>query len=314
MDITASSFDYSDLTTEDLNREWMFRARVPDHLDYFEAWRRDSERAREELGGHLDLRYGPHPKETLDLFLPEGATEAPLLIFSHGGYWQAMSKEFSSFIAPEYVKRGVAVAILGHPLCPEVSVSDIVEANGRAVKFLAAGLADPEFTPTRIVMSGHSAGGQVSAFFAMQDWPRFDLEQDTVYAAVAISPILDLEAIVPTPINEKLGLTVEEARAVSPIRFTPAPGAPLIPLAFVTGGDESPLLLRQQAEFAEFWRDAGGEVICLAPEGRHHFDVVQTLARPGEPLFEITWELLTRATGRFFATHPRDGTPQPRTL
>ena len=311
MNTTDSAFDYSGMTTEELNREWMFRARVPDHLEYFEAWRVESEAARAELGGYLNLRYGPHPAEVLDLFVPEGATECPLLIFSHGGYWQAMSKEYSSFIAPPYVKAGVAVAIIGHPLCPEVTVSDIVEANGRAVKFLAAGLEDPEFRPNRIVMSGHSAGGQVSAFFAMQDWPRFDLEQDTVYAAVAISPILDLEAIVPTPINAKLGLSAEEARDVSPIRFTPAPGAPLIPLAFVSGGDESPLLLRQQAEFAEYWRDAGGEVICLAPPGRHHFDIVQTLARPGEPLFEITWELLARDTGRFFATHPRDGTPQP---
>lgn len=275
----------------------MFRARVPDHLDYFEAWRRESDQARAVLGGYLDLPYGPHPREVLDLFLPDGLEEGPLLVFSHGGYWQAMSKEFSSFVARPFVERGIAVAVVGHPLCPEVRVHDIVAANGRAVHFLSEGVEAARFIPTRIVMSGHSAGGQVSAFFAMQDWPGFDLPEGTVYAAVAISPILDLEAIVPTPINDALGLTKETARMVSPIRYTPRPGAPLIPLAFVSGGDESPLLLEQQAEFAEFWEDAGGETICLAPEGRHHFDIVQTLARPGEPLFEITWELLVRETG-----------------
>lgn len=285
----------------------MFRARVPDHADYFERWRVESEEARATLGGYLDIPYGEHPKERLDLFLPDGVEEGPLLVFSHGGYWQAMSKEYSSFVARPYVEGGVAVAVIGHPLAPEVSVHDIVAANGRAVHVLSEGLDEPRFTPTRIVVSGHSAGGQVSSFFAMQDWPGFDLPEGTVYAAVAISPILDLEAILPTPINDALGLTKETARMVSPIRYTPRPGAPLIPLAFVSGGEESPLLLRQQAEFAEFWADAGGETICIAPPGLHHFDVVQSLARPGEALFEITWELLTRETGRYFATRPREG-------
>lgn len=310
MTLKLSSFDYTDFSDEELSREWMFRARVPNHAEYFEAWRLESEEARAVTHGFLDIPYGDHPRERLDLFLPEGTDQAPLLVFSHGGYWQAMSKEYSSFIARPYVERGVAVAIIGHPLCPEVRVRDIVAANGRAVKFLSEGVIEAGFLPTRIVVSGHSAGGQVSAFFAMQDWPGFDLPEETVYAAVSISPILDLEAIVPTPINDKLGLTPETAREVSPIRFVPRPGAPLIPLAFVTGGEESPLLLRQQAEFAQLWRDAGGETICLAPEGRHHFDIVQTLARPGEALFEITWELLTRETGRFFATRPRARQPE----
>lgn len=305
MSFPPSSFDYTHLTAEELSREWMFRARVPNHADYFEAWRLESEEARAVTHGVLDIQYGEHPKERLDLFFPEGVDQAPLLVFSHGGYWQAMSKEYSSFVARPYVERGVAVAIIGHPLCPEVRVRDIVSANGRAVRFLSEGVVEAGFIPTRIVVSGHSAGGQVSAFFAMQDWPGFDLPKETVYAAVAISPILDLEAIVPTPINQKLGLTADTAREVSPIRFVPRPGAPLIPLAFVSGGDESPLLLRQQADFAQLWRDAGGEIICLAPDNRHHFDIVQTLARPGEALFEITWELLTRETGRFFATQPK---------
>ncbi len=292
MSLNTSSFDYTHLSADDLSREWLFRARVPDHLTYFEEWERDSQAAREIVPGRLDLEYGDHPAERLDLFVPEGVESAPLLVFSHGGYWQAMSKEYSSFLAPPFLERGVAVAIIGHPLCPDVEVRDIVEANRRAIAFLADGAGTPGFKPSRIVISGHSAGGQVAALFGIDSRKTFPLPGGLLAGAIAISPILDLEAILPTAINHQLGLDVDAAREVSPIRHLPKRGARLIPLILCTGGDEAPLLLQQQKEFARMWRGAGGEVVEQVPAGMHHFNVVRMLAQPGSDLFEATLAML----------------------
>ncbi len=63
---------------------------------------------------HLDVAYGPHPRERLDVFLP--ATErAPLFAFIHGGYWQWNDKEGFEFLAEPFNAAGAAFANIGTP-------------------------------------------------------------------------------------------------------------------------------------------------------------------------------------------------------
>ena len=64
----------------------------------------------------LDLKYGPGDEETLDLFIPDGPGSPPLHIFIHGGYWQLLSKNESSFAAPTFQKQGSAFAALNYTL------------------------------------------------------------------------------------------------------------------------------------------------------------------------------------------------------
>ena len=59
----------------------------------------------------LDLRYGPGPKETLDLFVPAGR-RAGTFVFIHGGYWRALDKDDFSFVAGPFVAQGIAVAVV----------------------------------------------------------------------------------------------------------------------------------------------------------------------------------------------------------
>ena len=46
---------------------------------------------------YLDLSYGDHPRERLDIYLPE-TDNAPLFAFIHGGYWQWNDKEGFDFL------------------------------------------------------------------------------------------------------------------------------------------------------------------------------------------------------------------------
>src|SRR4051812_47372857 len=76
-----------------LDLQYNNRARVPDHLTYLARFPEASARARALLGGTLDLAYGTDPRERLDLFLPKAARRpVPVLVFIHGGYWQALDK------------------------------------------------------------------------------------------------------------------------------------------------------------------------------------------------------------------------------
>ena len=108
-----------ELSAEFVEREYNLRAAFPDHPQWFAKYAADSAAARARLRSRLDLRYGPGPKQTLDLFPadtsgPRGGT----LLFIHGGYWRALDKSDHSFVAPPLVEQGINVVVINYDLCP----------------------------------------------------------------------------------------------------------------------------------------------------------------------------------------------------
>ena len=59
---------------------FLIRALVPNYEAIREAYRQRSDATRATLRHHLDLQYGPHPDERLDLFLPNRAEDLQRLI------------------------------------------------------------------------------------------------------------------------------------------------------------------------------------------------------------------------------------------
>ncbi len=94
---------------------------------------------------------------TSTLFLPEAGEAAPLAIFIHGGWWRSLDPSFFSHMARGPNARGVAVAVVGYDLCPNVSIADIIEQMRRACAFLWQRFG------RRMLVYGHSAGGHLAA-------------------------------------------------------------------------------------------------------------------------------------------------------
>lgn len=78
----------------DAEAEHNNRARVPEHPVHIAGWQRDAAAWRAACPrAELGLTYGPGEREKLDLFWPDAsATEAPVAIFIHGGYWQGLDR------------------------------------------------------------------------------------------------------------------------------------------------------------------------------------------------------------------------------
>ena len=238
----------------------------------------------------IDLAYGPGPRERLDLFLPEG-DGAPLLAFIHGGYWQWNDKEPFAFLAERIVPAGAAFANIEYALCPDVGLTELTDQIRRAVAFLWREGPRLGYDRDRIVVSGHSAGGHLTAMMLATDWPGFaaDLPANLVAAGLPISGIYDLEPIRLTPINDPIGLDEAEARALSPAFAVPPTGAPMV---VVAGGAESEEFVRQARAFAEGWQAHGVNAEVIVPAGRDHFTVLDTLAEPGHEVGAAALRLL----------------------
>lgn len=260
-----------------LDAQYNNRAMVPDHAHHIERWARDSAAVRAARpDARLDIVYGSGERETLDFF-PAGRG-APLHLFIHGGYWRALDKSSFSYPAPAFASVGVAYAAMNYPLTPRVSFDDIVAAVRRGVSWLIGYARDLGFDPAGISISGHSAGGHLAAM-ALAD-PS--LSPGAVRGIACISGLYDLEPIRLSYLNADLGLDAAMARRHSPVLMAPAVRCPVL---LAVGGLESHEYQRQQASFAEAWREQCNGLETMILDGEDHFSIIGALGDPRSQLF-----------------------------
>ena len=272
---------YRDYDQAGLDAQYDLRARHPDHPAFFARYATLSADTRRDRRCELDIAYGPSPAETVDLF-PAERPGAPLHLFIHGGYWRSLDKSDFSFVAAGLAPAGVAVAVLNYGLAPAADMDEIVRQNRAAVAWLYRNAGRFNADPQRLYVSGHSAGGHLTAMILATDWPSFaGIPDGAVKGGCAISGVFDLEPVRLTFLNEDLGLDAESAARNSPAHHLPSRGAPLI---VAVGGDESDEFLRQSRDFAAAWNARGhpGELLEIA--GEHHFEIVEALADAEAPL------------------------------
>jgi arylformamidase len=276
------------MTPEDVERGYNNRAAVPDHPAHLAAWAAWSKAARERTPPRSDLRYGPNPREVLDLFLPAG-TPRGTYAYIHGGYWRALSKEDFSFVAGPMLDAGIAVAVIEYDLAPQVSIATIVDECRRAVQWLARkgpghGTAGP------LVVGGSSAGGHLSAMMFATDWVPFGFARSPLAGGVSVSGVHDLRPLVHFSFNADFRLDEAEAWRLSPLQYRPHTRAPFV---IACGADETSEFIRQSQLLWDAWpevrRPQDGPL--LVPGANHftvqfgHADAASDLTRATLALF-----------------------------
>lgn len=259
----------------DYEAEYNNRARVPENPTIMAGWSRDAKAYREaHQARHEVISYGSGERNRIDLFSGDGA--GPIVVFIHGGYWQALDGSYFSHLAGGLNAHGIDVAVPSYDLCPTVSIDEIIGQMRAAARELAK-LGRP------LVVSGHSAGGHLAACMLATDWRAFDksLPEGLVSAAYAISGLFDLRPLVTTSINAALKLDEASAKAVSPLFWkSPVRGA----LDAVVGGNESAEYHRQSRTIVVAWEAAGIATRFGTIPDANHFTAIAPLADRSSPM------------------------------
>ena len=263
------------------SQQYNARAMIPDHPYIFTRWLKDSAQARRTHAALFDLPYGEESGERLDFF-PTHRSDAPLLVFIHGGWWRSLDKSDFSFIAPAYTRAGFNVALPNYTLAPEASIAEIVMQQLRALAWLYRSAEKYDFDPRRIVVAGHSAGAHLAAMMMAAVWPAFDadLPANLMKGGILLSGVYDLEPVRHAEfVNVDLKLDAKDIAPLSPYLMPQAHPAPFV-TAF--GGQESEEFRRQTQLIADAWKE--NHIADVALPDDNHLTICDAFATPGHPL------------------------------
>ena len=111
-------------------------------------------------------------KHKLDLYLPKGQQDFPVLFFVHGGAWSTGDKRFFgvySAFGKQFAKRGIGTVVTNYCLSPGVQHPEHIKDVARAFAWTKKNIANYGGKPDQIFVCGHSAGGHLVALLATDE-------------------------------------------------------------------------------------------------------------------------------------------------
>lgn len=117
-----------------------------------------------------DLSYGKHARQRLDVYCRPKATEAPVVVFVHGGAFMRGDKDANAEIygnVPRYFARHGCIGInLEYRLAPDAAYPSGAADVALSMAWVHAHVSEFGGDPRRIVLVGHSAGGAHAGAYA----------------------------------------------------------------------------------------------------------------------------------------------------
>jgi acetyl esterase/lipase len=220
---------------------------------------------------HAGIRYGVDPRQSLDVYVPAGAANRPVVIFWYGGIWTRGAKEQYRFVGAALANSGYVAILPDYRLYPQVQFPRFIEDGASAVRWARAHAAQFGGDPHALFLMGHSAGAHIAASLALDarhlrrvggdpGWVRGWIGLSGPYAFELSYPIL--RAVFPEP------YVAADWQPVSLVKGRSPP-------ALILHGTDDVLVPPLEAVSLDLkLRSAGVHVECHFYEQTTHFDVV----------------------------------------
>ena len=279
---------------EEIDAQYNIGASMPGWESWLVRYAEDSEATRQSIECTLNVPYGPTLDEHMDIF-PSAKPNSPVLVFIHGGYWRALSSKETNFLAGKFVEQGVTVAHVNYSLCPGVGITEITRQCRAAVAWLHQHAADYNGDAKRIFVSGHSAGGHLTAMVCSTNWvDDYGLPADFVRGGIPISGIFDLRPIRYSYLQPVLMIDDETTRRSSPHVNLPTQAPPML---ISVGEKESAEFRRQSIDYQAQLAQSGFQSTVQVESDDDHFSILYTFINERSPRFINSMKLIESTPG-----------------
>lgn len=147
---------------------------------------------------YYDGKDADDAKHKLDLYLPKGQKDFPILFFIHGGAWVSGDRNYFgiySAVGRHFASQGIGTVVISYRLSPGVQHPEHIKDVARAFAWTHKNIKDYGGRPDRIFVSGHSAGGHLSALLATDEshLKAHKLDLSAIRGAAPLSGIYKIE-------------------------------------------------------------------------------------------------------------------------
>ncbi|UCC99655.1 MAG: PQQ-binding-like beta-propeller repeat protein, partial [Phycisphaerales bacterium] len=119
---------------------------------------------------HANVRYGPHERNVLDLYLAQSRTSTPLVLYIHGGGFRGGDKRsLNAGEAKSFLNAGFSVAAINYRLTDTAPAPAAYLDCARALQFLRHHATQWNINPKLVASTGGSAGAGTSMWLAFHD-------------------------------------------------------------------------------------------------------------------------------------------------
>jgi acetyl esterase/lipase len=118
---------------------------------------------------HSDLKYGPHDRNVLDVWLADANRPAPVLVSIHGGGFRGGNKSVDPSLLRKCLDSGISVVAITYRLSQEAIAPAQFLDSARAIQFIRHNAKEWNLDPKRMAATGGSAGAGISLWLGFHE-------------------------------------------------------------------------------------------------------------------------------------------------
>jgi arylformamidase len=125
----------------------------------------------DEPNAHRGLAYAEprNERQMLDVYAPTQGKGLPVVVWIHGGGWQAGDKKEVHNKPQAFAERGFLFVSINYRLLPTVTIKQMAEDVAKAIRWVHDHVKDYGGDPNTIIVAGHSAGAQLAALVSTDE-------------------------------------------------------------------------------------------------------------------------------------------------
>jgi len=238
-------------------------------------------------------------KFKLDLYLPKGRTDFPVLFFVHGGAWRTGDKSLFGLynaLGLFLARQGIGTVITNYRLYPDVQHPEHIKDVARAFAWTSKNIARYGGRPDQVFVCGHSAGGHLVALLATDE--RYlkaeGLTRSAIKGAIPISGVYDVTAAELKLFTNVFGTDPEVRKQASPVRQASSGSPPF--LIMYADNDFRTCDLMSEG-FCKALQAQQCAARTLEVKGRNHLSILLNVTRPGDPVSTALLDFIAAHTG-----------------
>ena len=249
---------------------------------------------------HLDIAYrtdagADKERHKLDVYVPKGKKDFPVLFFVHGGSWRTGNKGLYTAVGNSFAGAGVGTVVINYRLSPKVQHPAHIEDVAKAFAWTAENISKYGGKADQIFACGHSAGGHLVSLMAT-DPIYLKAEKRTpadIRGVVAISGVYSIDAEFRL-FNSVFGKDPDVCKKASPLTHATGKHPPFL-IAYAD--NDFAQLDKMAIDMDAALKKCDSPTTLMKLADRNHYTIIMYLVDPSD--------LLNKAVGEFIGKHAK---------